>query len=92
MTAASLDNAIRVDMAIGGSTNTVLHIPAIAAEFGLDMDLDRFDRLSRETPHLVNLRPGGPHHILDLERAGGIPAVMKQLAPMLSLDALTVTG
>ena len=92
VTAASLDNAIRVDMAIGGSTNTVLHIPAIAAEFGLDMDLDRFDRLSRETPHLVNLRPGGPHHILDLERAGGIPAVMKQLAPMLSLDALTVTG
>ena len=92
VTAASLDNAIRVDMAIGGSTNTVLHIPAIAAEFGLDMDLDRFDRLSRETPHLVNLRPGGPHHILDLERAGGIPAVMKELAPMLSLDALTVTG
>ncbi|MDQ1283166.1 MAG: dihydroxy-acid dehydratase [Euryarchaeota archaeon] len=92
VTAASLDNAIRVDMAIGGSTNTVLHIPAIAAEFGLDMDLDRFDRLSRETPHLVNLRPGGPHHILDLERAGGIPAVMKQLAPKLSLDALTVTG
>lgn len=92
VTAASLDNAIRVDMAIGGSTNTVLHLPAIAAEFGLDMDLDRFDRLSRETPHLVNLRPGGPHHILDLERAGGIPAVMKELAPMLSLDALTVTG
>lgn len=92
VTPASLDNAIRVDMAIGGSTNTVLHIPAIAAEFGLDMDLDRFDRLSRETPHLVNLRPGGPHHILDLERAGGIPAVMKQLAPKLSLDALTVTG
>ncbi|MDD4093441.1 MAG: dihydroxy-acid dehydratase [Methanothrix sp.] len=92
VTAASLDNAIRVDMAIGGSTNTVLHIPAIAAEFGLDMDLDRFDRLSSETPHLVNLRPGGPHHILDLERAGGIPAVMKELAPMLSLDALTVTG
>jgi len=92
VTNASLDNAIRVDMAIGGSTNTVLHIPAIAAEFGLDMDLDRFDRLSRETPHLVNLRPGGPHHIIDLERAGGIPAVMKELAPMLSLDALTVTG
>ncbi len=92
VTSDSIDNAIRVDMAIGGSTNTVLHIPAIAAEFGLDLDLDRFDRLSRETPHLVNLRPGGPYHILDLDRAGGIPAVMSRLAPMLSLDALTVTG
>src|SRR5512136_240248 len=92
VTPAALDNAIRVDMAIGGSTNTVLHIPAIAAEFGLDMNLDRFDQLSKETPHLVNLRPGGPHHILDLDRAGGIPAVMSRLAPMLSLDVLTVTG
>lgn len=92
VTSASIDNAIRVDMAIGGSTNTVLHIPAIASEFGLDLDLDSFDRLSRETPHLVNLRPGGPHHILDLDRAGGIQAVMSRLAPMLSLDALTVTG
>ena len=92
VTRESLDNAIRVDMAIGGSTNTVLHIMAIAAEFGLDLNLDRFDQLSRETPHLVNLRPGGPHHILDLDRAGGIPAVMSRLASLLSLDALTVTG
>jgi dihydroxy-acid dehydratase len=92
VTKESLDNAIKVDMAIGGSTNTVLHLPAIASEFGLDLDLDRFDKLSRETPHLVNLRPGGPHHILDLERAGGIPAVMKEISPMLSLNALTVTG
>lgn len=92
VTKAALDNAIRVDMAIGGSTNTVLHIPAIAAEFGLDLDLERFDQLSRGTPHLVNLRPGGPHHILDLERAGGIPAVMSRLSSLLSLDALTVTG
>ncbi len=92
VTPASLDNAIRVDMAIGGSTNTVLHIPAIAAEFGLDLDLSRFDRLSRETPHLVNLRPGGPHHILDLDRAGGVQAVMSRLKDKLSLNALTVTG
>jgi len=92
VTAAALDNAIRVDMAIGGSTNTVLHMMAIAAEYGLDLNLDRFDQLSRETPHLVNLRPGGPHHILDLDRAGGIPAVMNRLASLLSLDALTVTG
>ena len=92
VTPAALDNAIRVDMAIGGSTNTVLHIMAIAAEYGLDLNLDRFDQLSRKTPHLVNLRPGGPHHILDLDRAGGIPAVMNRLASLLSLDALTVTG
>jgi len=92
VTAAAIDNAIRVDMAIGGSTNTVLHIMAIAAEYGLDLNLDRFDQLSRETPHLVNLRPGGPHHILDLDRAGGIPAIMSRLASLLSLDALTVTG
>jgi dihydroxy-acid dehydratase len=92
VTSDSLDNAIRVDMAIGGSTNTVLHIPAIAAEFGLDLNLDRFDQLSKETPHLVNLRPGGPHHILDLDRAGGIPAVMSRLRSLLSLDVLTVTG
>ncbi len=92
VTPKALENAIRVDMAIGGSTNTVLHIPAIAAEFGIDLDLDRFDRLSRETPHLVNLRPGGPHHILDLDRAGGIPAVMSRLRSRLNLDALTVTG
>jgi len=92
VTSQSLDNAIRVDMAIGGSTNTVLHIMAIAAEFGLDLNLNRFDQLSRETPHLVNLRPGGPHHILDLDRAGGIPAVMSRLASRLSLDTLTVTG
>ncbi|MDD2754806.1 MAG: dihydroxy-acid dehydratase [Methanothrix sp.] len=92
VTSESLDNAIRVDMAIGGSTNTVLHVMAIAAEYGLDLDLDRFDQLSRETPHLVNLRPGGPHHILDLHRAGGIPAVMNRLGSMLHLEALTVTG
>jgi dihydroxy-acid dehydratase len=92
VTRESIDNAIRVDMAIGGSTNTVLHIPAVAAEFDLSLSLERFDQLSRETPHLVNLRPGGPHHMLDLDRAGGIPAVMSRLMPKLNLDVLTVTG
>jgi len=91
VTPRSLDNAIRVDMAIGGSTNTVLHLPAIAREFGLELGLDRFDTLSRETPHLVNLRPGGENYLIDLEKAGGVPAVMKKLKG-LHLDALTVTG
>jgi len=92
VTDKSIENAIRVDMAIGGSTNTVLHMPAIASEFGLDLDLAKHDRLSRETPHLVNLRPGGPYHMIDLERAGGIPAIMSRLSSRLNLDTLTVTG
>lgn len=92
VTEKSLENAIRLDMAIGGSTNTVLHVPAIASEFGLEIDLDIFDRLSRETPHLVNLRPGGPHRMLDLDRAGGIQAVLSKLKSKLNLDVLTVTG
>jgi len=92
VTDKAIENAIRVDMAIGGSTNTVLHMPAIASEFGLKLDLDKFDHLSRETPHLVNLRPGGPYHMIDLDRAGGIPAVFARLKPRLNLDVLTVTG
>ena len=92
VTEKSIENAIRVDMAIGGSTNTVLHMPAIASEFDLDLDLVTIDRISRETPHLVNLRPGGPHHLIDLDRAGGIPAIMSILASKLNLDALTVSG
>ena len=92
VTPKSIENAIRMDMAIGGSTNTALHIPAVASEFGIDLELDKFDELSRDTPHLVNLRPGGPYHIIDLDRAGGIPAVMKRLGSKLNLDVLTVTG
>jgi dihydroxy-acid dehydratase len=92
VTPEAIDNAVRVDMAIGGSTNTALHLPAIAHEFGVDLPLDRFDEMSRTTPHLTNLRPGGNHFLLDLERAGGVPAVMQRLVDMLSLDALTVTG
>jgi dihydroxy-acid dehydratase len=92
VTDKAIENAIRVDMAIGGSTNTVLHMPAIAAEFGLNLDLALFDRLSKETPHLVNLRPGGPHHMIDLEKAGGIPAVLSRLKSKLNLDVMTVAG
>jgi len=92
VTPEAIDNAIILDMAIGGSTNTALHLPAIAHEFGVDLPLDRFDEMSRTTPHLTNLRPGGNHFLLDLERAGGVPAVMQRLEDMLSLDVLTVTG
>ena len=92
VTDEAIENAIRVDMAIGGSTNTVLHMPAIASEFGLNLDLEMIDQLSRETPHLVNLRPGGPYHMIDLDRAGGIPAILSRLKSKLNLDAMTVTG
>jgi len=92
MTRASLENAIRVDMALGGSTNTALHIPAIAHAAEVDITLDDFDRLSRETPQLVSLRPGGDLMMQDLEVAGGIPAVLKSLAPLLNLDCVNAGG
>ncbi|MDD5614837.1 MAG: dihydroxy-acid dehydratase [Candidatus Methanoperedens sp.] len=92
VTQISLENAIRVDMAIGGSTNTALHLPAIAEEFGLDLPLSRFDELSIETPHLINLRPGGNRFLIDFERAGGVPAIQQRLKEALDMDTLTVTG
>ncbi|VVB95698.1 Dihydroxy-acid dehydratase [uncultured archaeon] len=79
-------------MAIGGSTNTALHLPAIALEFGLDLPLLRFDEISKETPHLINLRPGGDRYLIDFERAGGVPAIQQRLQEKLDLDTLTVTG
>lgn len=75
----SIHNAICVDMAIGGSTNTALHIPAISKEFGCPVTLDDFDKISREIPHITSLRPAGQYHIRDLDNAGGIPAVLKRL-------------
>ncbi|HEY9246313.1 MAG TPA: dihydroxy-acid dehydratase, partial [Candidatus Methanoperedens sp.] len=92
VTGESLDNAIRVDMAIGGSSNTALHLPAVAREFGLDIALSAFDEISRQTPHLINLRPGGNRYLIDFERAGGVPAIMQRLKDRLDLSALTVTG
>jgi len=92
VTRESLENAIRMDMALGGSTNTALHIPAIAHAAQVDITLDDFDRLSRQTPQLTSLRPGGDLMMEDLEWAGGIPAVMKNLAPLLNADCITVTG
>jgi dihydroxy-acid dehydratase len=92
MTAAAFDNAVRVFLAVGGSTNAVVHLPAIAGRLGLPLPLDRFDALSRTTPLLVDLRPSGRFHMEDLFEAGGVPAVLKELAPILHLDCLTVTG
>jgi dihydroxy-acid dehydratase len=93
-TLAAFKNAIAVDMALGCSTNTVLHVPAIAREAGIDLSLDLFNEISTRTPHLCSLSPGGPHHLEDLDRAGGVPAVMKVLldAGLVSGSPLTVTG
>ncbi|WP_419656452.1 IlvD: dihydroxy-acid dehydratase [Desulfosarcina variabilis str. Montpellier] len=80
MTADAFHNALTVDMALGCSTNTVLHLPAIATEAGVDLDLNMINEISGKTPHICSLSPGGAHHIQDLNRAGGISAVMKTLA------------
>jgi len=92
MTEKAFRNAIAVDMALGGSTNTILHLPAIAYELGLDISLDVFDELSRKIPHICSMAPGGIYKVVDLHRAGGIPGVMSRLKPYLNLECLTVTG
>lgn len=84
MTAAAFKNAITVDLALGGSTNTVLHIPAIAHEAGVKLPLEVFDELSKKTPHIANMIPGGEHYMEDLDYAGGIPAVLKRLKDLLT--------
>ena len=84
LTAASLENALRVGMAIGGSTNLVLHLLALAKELGHSLDLRRVDEISRTTPYLASLVPSGPHTLEDLGAAGGIPAVLQVLAPLLN--------
>ncbi|MDI3506620.1 MAG: dihydroxy-acid dehydratase [Methanomicrobiaceae archaeon] len=91
LTPGSLSNAIRVDMALGGSTNTVLHLMAIALEAGIPLDLETFSAIGEETPHICHMMPGGPHSMLALYRAGGIPAVLKRLEHLLD-DAPTVSG
>ncbi|MFH2105240.1 MAG: dihydroxy-acid dehydratase [Parcubacteria group bacterium] len=79
MTKNAFENAVRVDMAIGGSTNTALHLPAIAKEAGINLPLDRFDAVSKNTPNICKIRPAGEHVIEDLDNAGGIPAVLNRL-------------
>ncbi len=94
MTRKAFENAITVDMGMAGSTNTVLHLPAIANEAGIKLELDIFDEISKKTPYLTKLSPSGHHHMQDLHEAGGIPALMKELARkgLLNLDLITVTG
>lgn len=92
MTREAFENAIRVSMAIGGSTNAVVHLVAIAGRLGVDLPLDWFDELSRTTPFLANLRPSGEYQMEELFEAGGIPAVMREIASLLHTDALTVNG
>ncbi|HEY7651094.1 MAG TPA: IlvD/Edd family dehydratase [Methylomirabilota bacterium] len=92
MTARAFDNAIRADMAIGGSTNAIIHLVAIAGRLGVRLPLSRFDELSKTTPFLVNLRPSGKYLMEDFFYAGGLPAVLRALLPLLHRDALTVNG
>ena len=87
----SIENGIIVDMALGGSTNTVLHILALANELGVDIALDDFDKIARTVSHIVNIRPGGEHFMEDLEFAGGIPAILKRLHHKMN-DCMTVSG
>ncbi len=91
MNMKAFENAIRVDLALGGSTNTVLHILAIASDAGLKLPLETFDRLARTTPHIANMLPGGPNYMEDLDYAGGIPAVLKRLKVKLK-NNITVSG
>jgi dihydroxy-acid dehydratase len=92
LTLEAFDNAIRTLHAIGGSTNAIIHLVAIAGRVGIDLPLTRFDELSRTTPFLLNLKPSGRFLMEDFFYAGGVPALLKELSSLLHLDTLTVTG
>jgi dihydroxy-acid dehydratase len=92
LTSEAFDNAIRVLMAVGGSTNAVIHLTAVAGRAGVALSLEHFDGVSRETPLLTSIRPSGRFHMEDLYEAGGVPAVMKEMEALLHRDCLTVTG
>jgi dihydroxy-acid dehydratase len=92
LTPAAFENAIRACMAIGGSTNAVIHLVAIAGRLGIRLPLELFDRISRETPFLVDVKPSGRFQMEEFYDAGGLPAVLRELAPLLHADALTITG
>ncbi|SAI71511.1 dihydroxy-acid dehydratase [Bordetella ansorpii] len=88
----SIENALRVLLAIGGSTNGIVHITAIAGRLGIDIDLAGLDAMSKETPVLVDLKPSGQHYMEDFHKAGGMPALLRELRPLLHLDTMTVSG
>jgi dihydroxy-acid dehydratase len=92
LTPKAIENALRVLLAIGGSTNGIIHLTAIAGRLGIRIDLEQLDRMARETPVLVDLKPSGQHYMEDLHRAGGLTTVMREMKGLLHLDALTVTG
>ena len=92
VTGKSVENALRVLLAIGGSTNAIIHLTAVAGRRGIDISLDRLNAISDETPVLVDLKPTGPYYMEDLFAAGGLGPVLRELRPLLHLDCLTVTG
>src|SRR5690606_24659190 len=92
MTKEAIDNGIRALLAVGGSTNAVIHLIAIARRLGIPLELKRFNELSKTTPLLANLRPAGEYQMEDFYHAGGVPALLKEMASLLHLDVMTVTG
>lgn len=92
MTASAFENALRVLLAVGGSTNGIVHIAAMAGRLGIEIDMNAFDRLGGETPVLVDLKPNGQYYMDDLHNAGGMAQVLRELKPLLNLDCLTITG
>lgn len=92
MTSEAFENALRVMLAIGGSTNGIVHIAAIAGRLGIKLDLEAFDRLGTETPVLVDLKPSGQYYMDDLYRSGGMTPILRELKPLLNLDCMTITG
>ena len=92
MTVQAFENALRVLLAISGSTNAIVHLTAMAGSLGITLDLEAFDRIGRETPVLVDLKPTGQHYMEDLYRVGGLTTILREIKPLLNLDALTITG
>ena len=92
MTVQAFENALRVLLVISGSTNAIVHLAAMAGRLGIQLDLDAFDRIGRETPVLVDLKPTGQHYMEDLYRVGGLTTILREIKPLLNLDALTITG
>ena len=92
LTPAAFENAMRVLLAIGGSTNALVHLAAIAGRMGLDLDLPALDHMGRDTPVLLDLKPSGQHYMEDFHHAGGMATLLRELKPLLKLDAMTVTG